>query len=55
MTENISDMEEVVRMVVLRNIELSKLVSSLEAKNAAIEVERASLKAEKASLEAENA
>ena len=48
MTENNNDIEEVVKRVVLRNIELSNLVSFLEA-------EKVSLEAEKASLEAENA
>jgi transposase len=46
--ESFTDIEEVVKRVVLRNIELSKHVSFLEA-------EKTSLEAEKASLEAENA
>ena len=39
MIEKVSDIEKVVRAVLLRNIELSRLVSSLESKNASLEVE----------------
>jgi transposase len=49
-----SDIEKVVKMVLFRNMELSNLVSSLEAEKASLEAERESLRAEKASLEAEN-
>jgi chaperonin cofactor prefoldin len=55
MIENDSNIEEVIGRVVLRNIELSSLVPSLEAKNAALEVKKVSLETENASLEAENA
>ena len=48
MIENDSKIEEIVKRVVLRNIELSNRVSFLEA-------EKLSLESEKASLEAENA
>jgi transposase len=44
MKEKDSDIEEVVRRVILHNIELSKLVSSLEAEKASLEVENAALR-----------
>ena len=50
MIENDSDIEEVVKRVVLRNIELSNLVSFLEAEKASLEKEKASLVAENAEL-----
>jgi transposase len=55
MIENLCDMEEIVRMVVLRNIELSKLVSTLEAENASLEVKKTLLETKNTSLETKNA
>ena len=50
MIGNIIDIEEVVKRVVLRNIELGKLVSSLEAEKMSLETEKASLEAENTKL-----
>ncbi|MDR0205985.1 MAG: DUF6444 domain-containing protein [Bacteroidales bacterium] len=53
MTENDIDMEEVVRRVISRNIELSSLVSFLEIEKASLVARNGSLETEKASLVAE--
>ena len=44
--ENSIDIEQVVKRVLLRNIELSNLVSTLEAKNSTLEAENSTLEAE---------
>ena len=50
MNTNVSDMEKVVRQVLFRNVELSKRVSSLEAKNTTLEVENVRLDTENRAL-----
>ena len=54
MNETISDIEEVVKVVLFRNAALSDRISTLEAERLSLEAENASLELEKASLEAEN-
>jgi len=53
--ENVIDIEQVVKRVLFRNVELSNLVSTLEAERQSLEAKNASLEAEKQSLEAKNA
>jgi transposase/regulator of replication initiation timing len=50
MTENVSDMEEIIRRVLFRNMELSSLVESLEKEKASLEELNASLEAENTAL-----
>jgi transposase/regulator of replication initiation timing len=53
MIENISDIEEVVGMILFRYMELSNRVSSLEAENASLTAEKSSLETENAKLRAQ--
>ena len=52
MTTTVSDIEEVVKAVLFRNMELSNRISSLEAEKASIEAEKALLDAENKELRA---